>query len=555
MNPSFDTVASAILQESIKSAIFIDDCVLLPFEAITDPDILDYSDLITPFEEKGCTLSFYRFGDDWRTKAKFLFDNRDLLILDWQLRINQDTYSDTFAVLQEAVQTDSLHFCCIYTNNNPNAFIDKIIFPVLYYFGYYIKLTGAELAKIRAQFIGFCDEEGLDSEKVIANLNPLVREYVLYSADSTKRGELTEQILECLKNSFSDFSQIRNRVSRITKDLNLGQYFVALAYAFEEQAIPICDIKHRIRIRKTDGDHWRLYVNNTIITIVNKKSIQKQLFYEEFKNSIVDEHNIFLTLLGLEMRNAFRKGSGFIGKELDEIDETAFFYHHKNIKPKDAFYEFLRELWVDQATHFLSTDEPTLYSTLEEYKANNDIESKVNDFEQQIQSERLFQEALVKLNNFYNQLRFNPQGQELLSFGDVLKLKKGNDTIEYVMCVTPLCDCADPDKIKKQYFFVRYQTLIDSHLKALKDAEGKYISYLRSDDRILCIDWGECKPFSLYIKTPELGSLSKVCYRNEWLRLEHLGRIKENFAQRIANKALSYPARVGVSLAQITQYL
>ncbi|WP_034260477.1 response regulator receiver domain [Altibacter lentus] len=549
MNPNFDTIASTILQNSIKSAIFIDDRVLLPFEAKTDPDILDYSNLIAPFEERGCTLSFYRFGNEWRTKANFLFNNRDLLILDWQLRKNQDTYSDTFAILQEAVQTNSLHFCCIYTDTNPNAFIDKIIFPVLYYFGYCIKLTGAELSVIRKQFIGFCDGEGLDSEEVIAVLNPLFREYILYSTDSTKKRELTKQILDYLKESFSDFQQIRNGVREITGDL--GRSFAALAYAFEEQSIPICEITHRIRIRKTESDNWRLYVNNTIIAIANKDSIQEQLFYEEFKNSIVDEHNIFLTLLGLEMRNAFRKGSGFIGKELDEIDETAFFYHHQNIQPKDAFYEFLRELWVDQATHFLSTDEPTLYSTLEEYKANNNIDSKVNDFEQQIQSELIFQEALVKLNNFYNQLRFNPQGEELLSFGDVLKLKKGNNTIEYVMCITPLCDCADPVKIKRQYFFVRYETVIESYLNSLKKAEGKYISYLRLEDGILCIDWGECKPFSMYVRTPKLGSLSKVCYQNEWFELEHLGRIKENFAQRIANKALSYPARVGVSLAQI----
>lgn len=549
MNPKFDIVASTILQNSIKSAIFIDDRVLLPFEPNNDPDILDYSDLIVPFEKKGCTLSFYRFREEWREKTNFLFDNRDLLILDWQLRKNQDTYSDTFSLLQEAVQTDSLHFCCIYTDTNPHDFIDKIIFPTLYYFGYCIKLTSKELANIKIQFINFCDTDGLDSEEVISTLIPLVKEYILYSTDRDRKRQLTSDILKSLKETFSDFKQIRNQICEITGELGLS--FAALAYAFDEQTIPICDTKYKIRIRQTETSNWRLYINNTIITIANKNSIQEQRFYEEFKNSIVEEHNIFLTLLGLEMRNAFRKGSGFIGKELDEIDETAFFYHHKNIKPKDAFYEFLRELWVDQATHFLSTDEPTLYSTLEEYKANNDIDNKVSDFESHIHSEHKHQKALVKLNNFYNQLRFNPRDKELLSFGDVLILKKGGNIIDYVICVTPLCDCAEPDKINKQYFFVRYESLIKSYLNALNKAEGKYISYIRLVDRVLCIDWGECKSISIYIKKPELGNLSKVSFQNEWLELKHLGRIKENFAQRIANKALSYPARVGVSLAQI----
>lgn len=549
MNTSFDTIASSILQDSIKSAIFIDDRVRLPFEAMGDPDILDYSGLISPFEEKGCTLSFYRFGEEWKTKSNFLFENRDLLILDWQLRKNQDTYSDTLAILSEAVQTNSLHFCCVYTDTNPSEFVNKIIFPVLYYFGYCIKLSTDELADYKQLFIDFCDSEGLDSEEVSNELIPLFREYTLYSSDQEKRKLLIQDILSTLRIIFSDFNGIRDLIREMTGDL--GRSCVALAYAFEENITQVCETHFKTRIRQTETSSWRLYINNTIITIANKESIEEQQFYEELKNSIVDEHNIFLTLLGLEMRNAFRKGSGFIGKELDEIDETAFFYHHKNIKPKEAFYEFLRELWIDQATHFLNSDKPTVYSTLEEYKANKDVNQKVRDFEQRIVSQPDLQTALVKLNNFYNQLKIKPNSSEFIRFGDVMKLKKGSDIIEYIICITPLCDCADPEKIKNQYFFVRKEELILSQVNALKKAEGKYISYLKSEDTVLCIDWGECKPFSLYIKNPQLGKLTKVCYQNEWLELEHMGRVKENFAQRIANKALSYPARVGVSLAQI----
>lgn len=251
------------------------------------------------------------------------------------------------------------------------------------------------------------------------------------------------------------------------------------------------------------------------------------------------------------MRNSFRKGSGFIGKELDEINETAFFYHHKNIKPREAFYEFLRELWVDQATHFLDKQRPTLYSTIEEYKGNKNVDSNVKRFEDTINSNENFQQALIKLNNFYNQLRFEPSMTDLLSFGDVLRLKGRHGVFDYIMCVTPLCDCAEPEKIRNQYFFVKHENVISSAVSALKGAEGKYISYVREGKEILCIDWGECKPFSLFIKAPELLKLTKVNYLNNWVDLSYMGRLKANFAQRIANKALSYPARVGVSLAQI----
>ena len=551
MNKNFDTVASNILHESIKSAIFIDDRVLLPFEkGIENPDIIDYSDLIPPFEQKGCTLSFYRFDQEWLTKANYIFDNRDLLILDWQLKKNQDTYTDTLSILQKAINTDSLHFCCIYTDTNPNDFVDRIVFPILFYFGYCVKLKQKELSVIKVGFQELCDSEGLDSEVVISELNPNLREFLIYSFDQSKRKEETKKILNYLKDKFSDQKKTRNYIKSITGDLGLS--FAALAYSFENPAMPICEDTYRIRLTKTDSQLWRLYINNTLVSITNKEAIKEQTFYNEFKNSIVDEHNIFLTLLGLEMRNSFRRGSGFIGKDLDEISETAFFFHHKNIKPKEAFYEFLRELWIDQTTQFLSKGQPTLYSTIEEYKGICDMVTRVNEFENKIVSDTNCQLDLIRLNVFYNQMRFNPSENELLSFGDVLKFKLENDSYSYIICITPLCDCVEPVKIHNQYFFVKVENILESHLKALTRAEGEFFSYLRDGEKMICLDWGECKPFSLYIKNPKLHRISKVNYLNKWISLYHLGRIKENFAQRIANKALSYPARVGVSLVQIS---
>jgi len=355
--------------------------------------------------------------------------------------------------------------------------------------------------------------------------------------------------MDYLRGKFSDFNQIRNHIRQITGDL--GQSFIALAYSFENQMIPICENLYTVRLNNTPTGNWRLYVNNTFITIANKEAIKEQKFYEEFKNSIVEEHNIFLTLLGLEMRNSFRKGSGFIGKELDDISETAFFFHHRTIKPKAAFYEFLRELWIDQATCFLSSGSPLLYSTIEEYKGISDMDNKVEEFKNKFATEKDFQQDLIKLNNFYNQLRFNPVDNELLGFGDILKFKKKDDSFDYIICITPLCDCAEPEKINNQYFFVKNEYIIENNVKALTKAEGKYISYIQDGENILCIDWHECKPFSLYINDSRLQSMSKVSYLNKWISLIYVGRIKENFAQRIANKALGYTARVGVSLAQI----
>lgn len=85
---SFDSVATTIIQDSIKSAVFIDDKVLLPFEKEKE-GLFNHRDMYSTFRDRKCSLTFYRFEKNWQEKENFLFDNRDLLVLDWQLTDNE----------------------------------------------------------------------------------------------------------------------------------------------------------------------------------------------------------------------------------------------------------------------------------------------------------------------------------------------------------------------------------------------------------------------------------------------------------------------------------
>ena len=44
--------------------------------------------------------------------------------------------------------------------------------------------------------------------------------------------------------------------------------------------------------------------------------------------------------MGLKVRNLFRSSSSFIGKDIDSIDELAFYHHKESAVPAIAFYDF-----------------------------------------------------------------------------------------------------------------------------------------------------------------------------------------------------------------------
>ena len=70
---SFNNIAEKVIQDSIKSAIFIDDKVLLPFEKSAPDHLIDHSDLQSTFQEQGCSLSYYRYDKkDWEKQTDFL---------------------------------------------------------------------------------------------------------------------------------------------------------------------------------------------------------------------------------------------------------------------------------------------------------------------------------------------------------------------------------------------------------------------------------------------------------------------------------------------------
>ena len=116
---TYNEVATSIVENAIQSVIYVDDELTTPFEE-TNPDEVVQNlsrDLYREFVEKNISIDFYKFNPaiEWRDSKSFLFNNRDLVILDWQLE-NDDHELNTLQILESAVQTPSLHFVCIYVS-------------------------------------------------------------------------------------------------------------------------------------------------------------------------------------------------------------------------------------------------------------------------------------------------------------------------------------------------------------------------------------------------------------------------------------------------------
>lgn len=60
MNTFNNTIAKKLISASIRSAIFIDEKLALPYSGETDESGI-CRDLYTNFQERGCSLSFHKF--------------------------------------------------------------------------------------------------------------------------------------------------------------------------------------------------------------------------------------------------------------------------------------------------------------------------------------------------------------------------------------------------------------------------------------------------------------------------------------------------------------
>ncbi len=548
MSSLYTETAKEIIKNSIQSAVFIDDNLAVPFKANQKSGDLQISrELYNSFVRNNVSIDFYKYSpkNDWKEYKDFMFKGRDLVVLDWQLD-NNTIEENTLKILQTAVNTPSLHFVCIYTSKNPSEFPD-IAYAIKAYFSQY----GDEIKQPTQLITEYLDAELPDgfTDVIKKSLQDYLKEYSLHN--SLNKEVKLKYLKNDVKNLLGDkvANALQGELGRGFKS-KPDNAFEAFGFGLNEEYLS--DAYSASISMGFFLEQRFLVVDNTIILITNKNNPRPASLYSYFTEAVLKSSGNFLSLLSLDLKSILRDSSGFIGKELDKIDETAFFYHKDNVEPKDAFFDFVLELWKSNLASLLYSQNHLIKlfneEALREYRNKKKIDSKIKKFKRK--GNVNIDNDLAKLNYYYNSIENRNLG-DFIRFGDIFNIldDKGMGTSEYLLCITAHCDCLHVENIKSEFFFVRGSTIKNSEGLAEGDA-GNNSFILEANMHVFCIKWSN-KPFTVFLENNKiLKNDHKIQLGKSVKRITYVSTLKENYAQRIANNAFSHPMRVGIFFAK-----
>lgn len=519
---SFETTAKNIISESIKSAVFIDD-------AIPELDNTDFCThpytvpLYRSFKASDCSLDFHKFTGIESLNDKLLFERKDLIILDWELDSVDPKFKSTLEIIDKAVDTDNLHFVCIYSHRGDD-YQDIFIKILAYYSGNKKNQTDNNIQQIT----DFLEEDGADPDDILNKLTILIKE-LIFNTKTIK--DFRTECREIFNARWDDF---KNLITSIYPSNNDRDSF--MRYGFDLLKSEIYHDKEKDVYIHNKKNY--LQINNTFFAVFKKNDTIPNNLYEDFSKAISSANEAFLTFLSLEMRNKLMSKSALIGKNLSKINESAFIHHKNTLNPDYAFDQYLIELWANYNTAWLYKEKSKVLSVIEDYMEKKGDITDPNDYD------------LSMLNYFYNIDHTIVSINRSISFGDIFYSNESKNEYHYLLCVTPHCDCLNPKKINGFYYFVRGKSIKIN--KGLKSGDSGFISFIKdTDDKTICIEWLP-KPFTLFIpeENRDISNLIPVTYADYELELSYQCALKENYCQRISNQSFSYSNRIGISFVK-----
>ena len=531
----YKSLAKDILNESIKTALFIDENALEPFTKWTnneDPDIIQTQNLsrylYKHFYKNQIALTIHRFKNV--SSAKPYLRNKDIVLLDWHLDGIKSGEEYALELLEEIVKEKSINFCCIYTNSPKGSVINNCM---SYFSGY-----GKDL------YDNVFEDYTIDNE-LVTKVNPFLDK--IFALSNPNNSEKLVEISKELKTIPGLAKQISDIVPLSTK--TFAEKLRCLAYASKEELIK-SKSEHTPIITFLDKEKFAFIIKSTFIIILNKDhEHDKETLFNKIRKEIISKHDSFLLMLGLEMQNHLKNNHSFItGNILDVKNETIAFHWYQNIQHKSevVFKDFIKQIIVDHVDTTLRKSEFKLL--------NPDLlnKSKIKR-RQEIKQ-------LAQINTFYNGTFL--EDNRLVGFGDIFQNE--GDSI-YYLCITALCDCLYPkEKIKNNYYFAQGKDFnID---KAINLADEAFISYIDDNKSIIWPDFGEdtiydkfkpiyIKPIQLHIPNPlivnyQVAGIQLLDGNMNPLNLKYKFTLRNQYTQRIANHAFSHPVRIGIDFVK-----
>lgn len=540
----YTTKINNVLDDAIKTALFIDENALEPYSRETKSDISDRStteqlskDIYRLFYKSKVSLTIHKFKDV--NSAKPYLVCKDLILLDWHLDGIKSGEEFALELLYEIVAQKHIHFCCIYTNNDESDVLNNCI---SYFSGH------------DQSFYNSILDEFDDDDEFKAKAKPHLDKILSFPL-LTDNNEITKYKGNIFKNDQAVADSINN-AECFDKKINFEERIKSIALAFSP-------LKKSLRqtpiIEKIDIDNKVLIINNTLVFVIKKNhDTDKKLLIEKIKEHLLIKNKSFLLMLGIDLQNNIRRRSSLIPRDFLDLCDGTFAYHWKQSiisNNENYFYEFLRTIMLDQLekkcmdSKFELLDSGMLYKNIPRPSIRE----------------------LCKLNSFYNGFYNNIETPRKIYFGDIFYKDDGT----YFLCITSVCDCLQPENIKNRFFFVK-GIKHPSTETALKLGDQAFLSYIDHDT---CIVWSRfdesikveiqkylpiyIKPEQLFIPDNEIKD-SKVKYLHPCQQekegtlinsvkefvLEYKFTLRQPYAQRIANYAFTHSIRVGIDFGK-----
>jgi hypothetical protein len=571
---SFEAVAKEIVANSIRSAICIDDQFVEPYQEIDSKvNIKDTPKQLTEaFRKSNCTLDIHTYTSYPKLEKEkdFVFNNRDLLILDWELTGDQLKFKDTLKILRDAAESPSLSFVLIYTQQPDLAGIEL---EIRSFFNSIFKNKKDREDKYE-QLLSHLDKEFFSNEEYDVPFDEAesffedrrVEIALKEMVSDAHSDEAVKKFKSTIRGCFPDqktgveFLKIfEESVKELYLCSGLYEGFEQVEFHNRSTYLSEKEYSSSLYCHKIDHQEHALWVNNTYIIILDKNGIKPDAVYEQFSKRLCSKPGNIMSLIALEMRNNFRENAGKVGKDLLAVDELAFFHHRQSL-PDDEdeeFYHFLRNNWKHQVASFHLNSDSKVFPVLSEYIESKKIDEQIGKRLNGNKSDD-FQNDLAKLNFQYSFHHAQRKEKDYIRFGDIFSVResaKSEEVIEYLLNITAQCDCLRPKKIRNYYRFVSgKEEKLKSALEKV-DTENHY-SFLTRNNKPLCISisW-ETKPFTIFITekkrffSPNKHINVKIEEKTKYLFFE--GTLLENYTQRISNQSFAHAARVGVDLAKL----
>jgi len=325
----------------------------------------------------------------------------------------------------DAVKTDSLPFIYLYTDR-PD--LDEIVLHIYSY------MSSNSSDYLKENYEILCDEfeEFIDEEDAKELLNGMKNKFKECILKPDKIKEVKREIVTYLKEKLG--IEQEEAGIKYAKLIEIGKSLFNCSDKEVFNNLGLClnnglfrdETVSDIEIKPIEWGKYTYLINNTLVKISNKTTamgtdldfVSAEQVYSDFSKTISKRPNNFLALLGLEMRTLYRERCSIIGKDINEINELAFFHHQKSLEPEEdgAFYEFLSNMWKDEVSSFILNQKPTLFSVLDDYKDKNDIDRKLTEFSSKFE---VVNENLAKLNYYYTTLRITHKERQKIRFGDI----------------------------------------------------------------------------------------------------------------------------------------